>query len=99
MTAVATTAAAKEVKVTVNELTLLQAIRAGAKELKVDPVEMCIPCVNPFATKQQGSGTYASAMRKGLVYSQDYGTVNHAVSLTELGMQVLKREEHAASKK
>lgn len=94
-----TTAATTEIRVTEKELTLLQAIRASAKELKVDPVEMCIPCVNPFPTKQQGSGTYASAMRKGLVYSQDYGTVNHAVSLTQLGAAVLKREEHAASKK
>jgi hypothetical protein len=94
----ATKAAANEVKVTVNELTLLQAIRSAAKELKVDPVEMAVPCVNPFATKQQGSGTYASAMRKGLVQSQDYGTKDHAVSLTELGAAVLKREDTGAKK-
>lgn len=97
MSTIATAAAA--VKVTEKELTLLQAIRSAAKELKVHPVETCVPCVNPFATKQQGSGTYASAMRKGLVYSQDYGTVNHAVSLTLLGMEVLKREERAATKR
>lgn len=94
-----TKAAAKEVKVTVNELTLLQAISAKAKEMKVDVVDMAVPCVNPFATKQQGSGTYASAMRKGLVHSQDYGTVNHAVSLTELGLAVLKREQAHSDKK
>lgn len=80
-------AATPEIRVTENELTLLRAIRSAAKQLKVDPVEMAIPCVNPFDTKQKGSGTYASLMRKGMVQSQDYGTVNHRVSLTELGLE------------
>lgn len=87
----AQTTAANDIRVTEKEMTLLKAIAAEAKKLKVDPVEMAVPCVNPFETKQQGSGTYASAMRKGLVHSQDYGTVNHAVSLTPLGLEVSKR--------
>lgn len=92
MKATATTAAhANDIRVTDNELTLLKAIAQSAKKLNVDPVQMAIPCVNPFATKQIGSGTYASCMRKGLVASQDYGTVNHAVSLTPLGLEVSKR--------
>ena len=77
-------------KVTANEQMLLKAIIAEAKKLEVDPVAMAVPCVNPFATKQIGSGTYASLMRKGMVESQDYGTVNHAVSLTKLGMEAAK---------
>lgn len=80
--------------VTANELTLLKAIIASAKELHVDPVKMAIPCVNPFDSKHVGSGTYASAMRKGLVASQDYGTKDHAVSLTTLGMLASKSRTH-----
>ena len=93
-----TTANATDIKVTEKELTLLKAILKSAKELNAHPVNEVIPCVNPFETKQQGSGTYASCMRKGLVYSQDYGTVNHAVSLTELALAVLKRPAKAAAK-
>lgn len=79
------------IKTTDNELTLLRAIAAEARRLKVDPTEMAIPCVNPFPTKQIGSGTYASLMRKGLVFSQDYGTVNHRVGLTPDGLVCSKR--------
>lgn len=86
-----TTANAADIRTTENELTLLKAIVASARKQKVDPTKMAIPCVNPFATKQQGSGTYASLMRKGLVESQDYGTVNHRVSLTPVGMECSKR--------
>lgn len=86
--------ARETVSVSANELTLLQAIVESAKELGVDPVEMAIPCVNPFESKHVGSGTYASAMRKGLVESQDYGTADHAVSLTPLGREAANRRMH-----
>lgn len=82
-----------EIKVTANELTLLKAIATSAKQLKVDPVKMAIPCVNPFESKYVGSGTYASLMRKGLVESQDYGTVNHRVSLSKAGFEVSQRRK------
>lgn len=91
MTSTATKAAAPAIRVTENELTLLRAIRDSAKKLGVDPVEMAIPCVNPFDTKQKGSGTYASLMRKEMVQSQDYGTVNHRVSLTPLGLEMSRK--------
>jgi hypothetical protein len=97
MTSTATKAAAPAIRVTDNELTLLHAIASSARKLKVDPVEMAIPCVNPFATKQQGSGTYASLMRKGMVESQDYGTVNHRVSLTKLGLEMCGKRGWALS--
>lgn len=81
---------ATDIRVSANEITLICAIAASAKELKVDITEMAIPCVNPFESKHVGSGTYASVMRKGLVVSQDYGTADHAVYLTEDGMKVAK---------
>lgn len=76
----------KGITVTDNELFLLKAIVAEAHKQKVDPVEMAIPCINPFESKHVGSGTYAAAIRKGLVQSQDYGTKNHSVSLTPEGL-------------
>lgn len=86
-----TQATAATITVSDNEMTLLQAIRDAARKMKVNPVDVAIPCVNPFENKYVGSGTFASAMRKGLIGSQDYGTKEHAVFLTELGLQVTKR--------
>jgi hypothetical protein len=83
-------AAKTEVHVTDNELTLLKAIVEEAKKMGVDPVATAIPCVNPFESKHVGSGTYAAAIRKGLVESQDYGTKDHAVSLTKDGLHASK---------
>ncbi len=83
-----TNAVEAAINVTANELAVLKAIAKTARTLKVDPVEMAVPFENPFAVKQVGSGSMASAMRKGLVHSQDYGTKDHAVSLTALGLEM-----------
>lgn len=79
------------VVVTANELTLLHAIARTARELKVNPVETAVTYENPFENKYIGAGAMASAMRKGLVESQGYGTKDHAVSLTVLGEQMSHR--------
>lgn len=91
----ATEPVAKPLVVTQNELVLLKAIAKTAKDLKVNPVEVAVPYNNPFENKYIGAGTMASAMRKGLVESQDYGTKQHAVSLTQVGFeQSRKRLPH-----
>ena len=76
---------------TMNELILLKCIAKTARGLKVDPTEMAVPFENPFENKHVGSGTFASCLRKGLVTSQDYGTKDHAVSLTQAGLECSRR--------
>lgn len=84
---------AANVIVSENELTLVKAIAAEGRKLGIDITSTAVERVNPFENKYIGAGTYASAMKKGLVKTQDYGTVNHAVYLTPLGLEISKRRK------
>lgn len=79
------------INVTPNEVVLLKAIRETGKRMGVDAAKVAVPYENPFPVKQVGSGTFASALRKGLVGTQDYGTKDHAVWLTKAALKVLSQ--------